>query len=280
MKTTIWENLSKLDKRWIFLCMLFAVTLPLLFPINLPLSASEPVMSFYKTVEAIPEGSLVLVSNDYDPGSKAELYPMTEAVFYHLFKKKCRIVILSLYPAGPPMSERAIEQMRTLFPNIKDQVDYINLGYKDGREAVIVEMGRSLKGAFPRDYRGRAVTDAPIMAEVENYKNFKAVVSISVGYPGTKEYVQYAQGRFNLTLLAGAAAVSVPEYSAYYNAGQLKGMLTGITGAGEYEELVDRRALAAKATDAQAFGHTFIILLIIVGNVAWFTSKRKGGKHV
>ena len=278
MKTSFWENLSKLDKRWIFLCVLLAVTIPLLFPINLPLSPSEPVKKFYDTIEAIPEGSLVLVSNDYDPGSKAELYPMTEAVFYHLFKKKCRVVILSLYPAGPPMSERAIVQMMRVFPGIQDRIDFINLGYKDGREAVIVEMGRSLKGAFPRDYRGRPITEAPIMAEVENYNNFKAVVSISVGYPGTKEYVQYAQGRFNLNLLAGSAAVSVPEYSAYYNAGQLKGMLTGITGAGEYEELVGRRALAAKATDAQAFGHSFIILLIVIGNVAWFTSKRKGAK--
>ncbi len=278
MKKSFWEKVSSIDKRWIYLTVLIVITLPLLFPINLPLHASEPVEKFFSNIEALPPGSLVMISNDYDPGSKAELYPMTEAVLYHIFSKKLRVVILSLYASSPPMAERAIAEMKKMYPNLKEGVDYINLGYKDGREATIVEMGRALQKAFPVDYRGNPVAKAPIMQGVENYNSFKAVVSISVGYPGTKEYVQYAQGRFNLNLIAGAAAVSVPEYSAYYNSGQLKGMLTGITGAAEYEELIGRRALAAKATDAQAFGHTFIIVLIVIGNIAWFASRKKGGQ--
>lgn len=272
---SFWMSILNLDKRWIFLFVLLAVAIPLLIPINLPLSPSEPVMSFYNEIEKLPEGSILLISNDYDPGSKAELYPMTEAVLYHAFKKKCFVVILSLFPAGPPMSERALSKLKADFPNLTNGVDYVHLGYKDGREAVLVEMGRSLRKAFPKDYLGKPIGEIPLMNKVENYASFALVVSISVGYPGTKEYVQYAQGRFNLKLLAGAAAVSVPEYSAYYNSGQLAGMLTGISGAAEYEELVGRRALAAKAIDAQAIGHLVIILLILIGNVAWFTTRKK-----
>jgi len=279
MKKPFWEVISTLDKRWIFLSVFIVITLPILFPINLPLKASEPVKKFYENIESLPEGSLVMISDDYDPGSKAELYPMTESVMYHIFKKKLRVVIVSLYASSPPMTERALNVMRTLFPNIKEGVDYVNLGYKDGREATIVEMGRALQKAFPTDFRGNPVGNIPIMKGVENYNSFKALISISVGYPGTKEYVQYAQGRFNINLLTGAAAVSVPEYSAYYNAGQIKGMLTGITGAGEYEDLIGRRALAAKATDALSFGHVFIIFLILIGNVAWFTQRHKGASH-
>ncbi|MCX7836074.1 MAG: hypothetical protein N2450_08430 [bacterium] len=273
--SSVWTKINHLDKRWIYLFVLLAVALPLILPINLPLSPSGPVMSFYKAIESIPKGSIVLISNDYDPGSKAELYPMTEAVLYHLFKRNCRVVMLSLFPAGPPMSERAVARVTEDLPNLQYGTDFVNLGYKDGREAVLVEMGRSIRSAFPKDYRGIPYDSIALLKEVENYSSFALVISISVGYPGTKEYVQYAQGRFNLKLLAGAAAVSVPEYSAYYNSGQLSGMLTGISGAAEYEELIGRRALAAKAIDAQAIGHMVIILLIVLGNVAWFVTKGK-----
>lgn len=276
--SNFWQTISTLDKRWIYLFVLLAVAIPLIVPIRLPLSPSAPVMDFYKEIEKLPAGSIVLISNDYDPGSKAELYPMTEAVLYHLFKKKCRVVMLSLFPAGPPMSERALSRIQEELPHLAYGTDYVNLGYKDGREAVLVEMGRSLRSAFPKDYRGNAYETLPLLKDVENYSSFGLVVSISVGYPGTKEYVQYAQGRFNLKLLAGSAAVSVPEYSAYYNSGQLLGMLTGISGAAEYEELIGRRALAAKAIDAQAIGHSVIILLILLGNIAWLKTRGKKTK--
>jgi len=276
MASPFLAKLEHLDRRWIFLLVALGVLIPLLFPLRIPLQTSASTQAYFDQIDKLPEGSLVLLSTDFDPGSKAELYPMTEATIRHLFRKNHKIVIFSLWPAGPPLTELALQKVNEERGNDKVQgVDFVNLGYKDGREAVIVELGRSIKEAFPVAYNGTPVAQIPIMEQVENYATFPLFVNISVGYPGTKEYVQYAQSRFNITMISGAGAVSVPEFSAYLQSGQLKGMLSGIAGCAEYEQLLNHPALALTFMDAQSAGHVLIVVMIILGNVVYFMTRRK-----
>ncbi len=274
--TPILSKLEKLDRRWIFLLVALAVLFPLLFPLRIPLQTSPSTQAFFDEIEKLPAGSLVLLSSDYDPGSKAELYPMTEATIRHIFRKNLRVVVFSLWPAGPPMTELAIQRVLAERHNDKKYgIDYVDLGYKDGREAVIVDIGRSIRSAFPLDYHGTPIDSLPMMREVRNYASFPLFINMSVGYPGTKEYVQYAQSRFNITMICGAGAVSVPEFSAYLQSGQLKGMLSGIAGCAEYEQLLKHPALALTFMDAQSAGHLLIVFMIVVGNVVYFVTRKK-----
>ncbi len=277
MTSSFLSKLEHLDRRWIYLLVALSVLFPLLFPLRIPLQTSASTQAYYDQIEKLPEGSLVLMSTDFDPGSKAELYPMTEATLRHIFQKNLKVVIFSLWPAGPPLTELALQRANADRGNDKIQgVDFVNLGFKDGREAVIVELGRSFKEAFPLAYNGTPVGQIPIMEKVENYASFPLFVNISVGYPGTKEYVQYAQSRFSITMISGAGAVSVPEFSAYLQSGQLKGMLSGIAGCGEYEQLLNHPGLALTFMDAQSAGHVLIVVMILIGNIVYFmTRKRK-----
>jgi len=272
---SIITRLERLDRRWVFLLVALAVLLPLIFPLRIPLQTATSTQAYFDAIERLPEGSLVLLSSDFDPGSKAELYPMLEATLRHLFRRNHRVVILSLWPAGPPMVELALARINTeRGGDRKPGSDFVNLGFKDGREAVIVDMGRSIRETFPRDYHGIPIDSLPLMSGVQNYGSFPLFINVSVGYPGTKEYVQYAQSRFNLTMIAGAGAVSVPEFSAYLQSGQLKGMLSGIAGCAEYEQLLDKPALALTFMDAQSAGHVLIVLLILAGNVIYWLGKK------
>jgi hypothetical protein len=153
--------------------------------------------------------------------------------------------------------------------------DYVYLGQKEGREAVMVEMGRSIRSTFPLDYYHTPIEQIPLMQTVENYASFALMVNISAGYPGTKEYVQYVQSRFKVNLVSGASAVSVPEYSAYYQSGQLAGLLTGISGAAEYETLIGKPGLALVTMGGQTVGHLTIIFFIVMGNVIFFINRRR-----
>jgi len=92
----------------------------------------------------------------------------------------------------------------------QDGVDFVNLGFKEGREAVMVLMGQGIANAFPRDYQGRESRSLPIMLHVRDYSSFPLLVNISAGYPGVKEWVQQVQGRFHLPMVAGCTAVSAP----------------------------------------------------------------------
>jgi len=272
------QKMEKMDRRWVFLAMAIAVAFPLFFKLGLAPKTTPPVRAFYDYIESLPEGSLVLCSMDYDPGSKAELNPMCLSVLDHLMQRKLRVVVITLWSTAPAMVEGNVNEVcRDKYGRLYG-VDYAYLGLKEGREAVMVAMGKSLRRTFPSDFYGTTVDSLPIMNGVENYGQFDVLINVSAGYPGTKEYVQYVTSRFDIPLLSGASAVSVPEYSAYYQSGQLRGLLTGITGAAEYEALINVPGLAITAMDGQTMGHFVIIAFILFGNIVYFMTRRNRGR--
>ncbi len=272
------ESLEKLDRRWLFLVVAVLVLFPLLFPLALPLYVSPPVRGFVDAMDAIPPGSTVLMSCDYDPGSIPELVPMTRTALRQLLDKNCKVVITVLWNGGPGLVDRIVGQVvEREYPHKRYGVDYVNLGYKAGNEAVMVLMGQGVLNAFPKDYRGNDTRTMPIMQGVRDYDSFPLLVSISAGYPGTKEWVQQVQARFHLPMVAGVTAVSAPEFYPYLQSHQLLGLLGGMAGAAEYEKARGESGTATRGMDAQSLAHLFVALCILLGNaVQW--RKRPEGK--
>ncbi len=271
------EHVERVDRRWLFLVMGLLVLWPLLFPLALPLFVSPPVRGFHDAIAAIPDGSTVLMSNDYDPGSIPEMVPMTRTALRQLLDKKCRVVITVLWPGGPGLVDRVTrEVIEKEYPDRRYGVDWVNLGYKSGNEAVMVLMGQGVANAFPKDFRGNDTRSLPIMRGVRDYSSFPLLVNISSGYPGTKEWVQQVQSRFHLPMVAGVTAVSAPEYYPYLQSGQLRGLLGGMAGAAEYEKLRHETGSATRGMDAQSLAHVFVALCIVLGNVIHWN--RRGGR--
>lgn len=268
-------TLERLDRRWIFLIVGLLVLLPLLFPLALPITVSPRVQGFYDAIEAVPDGSTVLMSCDWDPGGRPEMQPMTRTALRHLFSKNCKVVVTVLWNAGPGIVD---ENLRFVADEMgkKYGVDYINLGYKAGNEAVMVLMGQSIPNTFPQDIRGQNTLDYPIMKNVKNYGSFPLLVSISSGYPGTKEYVQQVQGRFHIKMISGVTAVSAPEYYPYLQSHQLLGLLGGMAGAAEYEKLRGEKGGATRGMVPQSFAHLFVALCILAGNAVQWLKRREG----
>jgi len=267
-------SLEKLDRRWIFLLVALLVLIPLLFPLKLPLAVSGPARHFYEAVEAVPAGSIVVLAGDFDPASGPELLPMTASVVRHLFRKNVRIIALELWEGGPPLVDAALHDIGDELGK-KYGVDYVNLGYKSGREAVMPSFGNSFARTFPNDYSGTPVSALPLMAEADNFSKTALFVNISAGYPGTKEWVQQVQGRFAVRMLSGSTAVQAPEIYPYLQAGQVLGLLGGMAGAAEYEKSIGVPGPATKGMDAQSSAHMFIMFLILLGNAIYFSRRRE-----
>jgi hypothetical protein len=268
-------SLEKLDRRWIFLIIGLLVMIPLLFPLALPLSVSPPVKGFHDAIEKLPNGSTVLMSCDYDPGGRPELMPMTQTALRQLWSKDCKIVVTVLWDGGPGLVDGILRSVAAEFPNKKYGVDWVNLGYKEGREAVMVLMGQGIANAFPKDYGGNDTRSLPLMARVRDYSSFPLLVSISAGYPGTKEWVQQVQARFHLPMVSGCTAVSAPEYYPYLQSGQLLGLLGGMAGAAEYEKAREEKGTATRGMDAQSMAHFFVAFMILLGNLVQWTKRRQ-----
>jgi hypothetical protein len=267
--------LEKLDRRWIFLAMGLLVLFPLLFPLALPLFVSSPVQSFARAVDSIPNGSKVLMSCDYDPSGIPEMVPMTRTALRHLLDKKCKVIITVLWNGGPGLVDKVVRKVvEEEYPDLVYGVDYVNLGYKAGDEAVMVLMGQGIVNAFPKDYRGSDTRSMPIMRGVRDYSSFPMLVNISSGYPGTKEWVQQVQARFHLPMVAGVTAVSAPEFYPYLQSGQLLGLLGGMAGAAEYEKARGEKGSATRGMDAQSLAHFFVAFCILLGNVVQWTKRR------
>jgi len=269
--------LQNLDRRWIFLCVALLVVLPLLFGFHIAaVTPSQRAEGFYEVIQELPEGSTVLLAGDYDPGTMAENYPMALAATRHLMRRNMKIIAIELYAAGPPLADEVLRIAGAEYKK-RESVDYVNLGYKAGNEVVMSSMGSSIPRTFPVDRRGVPVAQIPVMEGIENFQQIALIVSISAGYPGTKEWVQQVVSRFHVPMVAGVTAVSAPEYYPYLQAGQLGGLLGGMAGAAEYEALIAEPGLATRGMDAQSLAHLFIAFMIVLGNLAFMPKRKREG---
>ncbi|NNE44092.1 MAG: hypothetical protein HKN12_07775 [Gemmatimonadetes bacterium] len=274
MNAALLKKLEYVDRRYLFLIMAAAIVLPLLFPFPLPINVTPMAQGLYDTIEALPEGSHVLVSIDYDPTGKPELEPFHIAVMHQLARRKAKMVIVSLWSPAPPLTEQVILStgLETEY-GMRRGVDYVHLGFKEGQQIVMESMGQSLRGTFPVDRDRTPVGDLPLMQEVDTYEDFALLVNVSAGSPGIKEYVQVVQSQYDIPMVGACTAVSGPDYVPYFESGQLKGLAAGMKGAAEYEKLVDLPGTATAGMVAQSTSHLLLIAFIIFGNVMYFLGR-------
>ncbi|MBI4206452.1 MAG: hypothetical protein HY527_15635 [Betaproteobacteria bacterium] len=282
------ETLRTLDRRWIFLLLLWAVLIPIYFigvtGRTFPEVPSVLARATFDEIDRLNPGDPILLAFDYDPPSEGELGPMATAFVYHAASKKLRMYFMALWPLGAQMIDNTIAKVIT--PDFRDLVygrDYINLGFKSGQEGVIKVVVTNLRELYTTDSRGTAMQDIPMMEGITNIQQMKVIVSVSAGYPGTKEWVQYAVTPFpSLRLVAGATGVQAPLLYPYVPR-QLPGLLGAIKGAAEYEKLVvdaygganaDPKYLEAlRRMGPQLVAHLLIITLIVVANVVFLMDR-------
>lgn len=286
------EKIEKIDRRWIFLLVGLGTLLPILFPIGFPVSVTPPVKSIYEKIETLGPGDVVLFSYDYGPTTAAENAPMIDAVLRHCLQRRIKVIALALYPLGGfTETTRSLSVVMAEYPDRVYGVDYVNLGYKDGAQAAMRQMAEDMHAVFPTDSRGTALAEIPLMQQVRSLKDVDLVVTVATGIIG-EWWANLINAQFGIPIALGCTAVSAPKYYAYLDAGQIIGLMGGLKGASEYERLlIDGYPLAAtiyddpllqsamKGMDVQTIDHVIIIGFIVLGNVAFFMSRRRAPRR-
>ncbi len=287
----VMPTLETLDRRWIFLIMFWAVLVPIYYigvtGETFPETPSALAEATFEEIERLEEGDRLLLAFDFDPASEGELGPMATAFVKHAAEKRLRLYFMALWPIGPQMIADAINEIILVdYPDMVYGEDYVNLGFKSGNEGVIKVIVTNLRELYTTDARGTAIGDIPMMEGIENIQQMDLVVNISAGYPGTKEWVQYAVTPYpdRIRLVGGATGVQAPLLYPYIPE-QLPGLLGAIKGAAEYESLVnaayggddtDPKYLEAlRRMGPQLVAHLLIIGLIIAANVIFFLNRRR-----
>ena len=281
--------LGSLDRRIIFLIVGLSVLIPLLKPewIDLPIRPTPESQIVFDEINKLNAGDKMLLSFEYSPSTKPEIHPMAIAILKHLYAKNIQVYGFALWPDGNFMSTEAFSEVSDDYDK-KYGVDYVNLGYKPGGEAVIKGIASDIRTLYTVDLQGTSINDIPMMKDVINIEDFDFVFSLSAGYPGSKEWVQYACDPKGIPFSTGCTSIQVTDIMPYVENDQIRGILAGMPGAAEYESLVEaelqKMEIAVKPGEAsgmmaaQSIAHVVIVLFIIFGNISYFITRKKNRK--
>ena len=273
--------LLKIDRRIIYIVMGILVMIPLIKPLGLGVTSGPRAARLFRAVDSIPTGKTLLISVDFDPASMPELYPMLTALMRHAFAKDLKVLLCGLWPAGVGLAIKAATEIPPEYGK-KYGEDVVYLGYKPGVDAVILGMGENIKNVYPNDYSGRPLDSLPMMRGVQRLRDISMIVALSAGTPGYSDWLAYAQSRYGMKIGAGLTAVSAADAYPFLQSGQLTGLLAGMKGAAEYEVLVQKNNYskaympAVAAMDSQSLAHVVIMILVIIGNIAYFATRKRG----
>ncbi len=291
----MFEYFRNLDRRWIFLLMLLSVAVPIYVigktKETFPETALPLATNVFNEIEALQPGEKVLLAFDYDPGSEGELGPMATAFTYHCSSRGLKLYFMALWPLGRQMIDDNIAKV--IEPDFPDMVygeDYVNLGFKAGNEGVIKVIVTDIKQFYTTDARGTNIEQIPMMEGIKSIQQMDLMLNVSAGYPGTKEWVQYAVTPYpkEIKLVGGCTGVQAPLLYPYIPQ-QLPGLLAAIKGASEYESLVIKAYPPAEGKEAkymeaqrrmgpQLVAHVLMVLLIVAGNIIFFIERKRGAR--
>ncbi|UCC44518.1 MAG: hypothetical protein JSU65_00920 [Candidatus Zixiibacteriota bacterium] len=282
----IFDKMMLIDRRWVFLFLVVVAVTAYVFPHQIPILIEAEVRSIHGFIDTLPKGSIVFVPMDYDPGSMAELHPMTYAIIEQCWRRELKVLVTALSQNGPGMADQALRDIADSLRldrtyngeffegrEIVNGVDYAFLGYKPYPAMVILALGQDFRLPFPLDYYGTPLDSLPMMQGVSNFDDVACAVNIS-GTNATDYWISYGQARFNFPLAIGVTGVSTAQYYPYYGSGQLFGIMGGMLGAAQYEALADNPGLARSGMPIQLYAHLVIIAFVIMGNIGYFATRR------
>ena len=292
----IFIKLGQLDRRFIYLLVSLSVLIPLLNPnlLQLPTKTTNNTQIVFDSLNDLKENDKVLLSFEYGASTKPEIHPMSIAILNHLFSKGIKVYIVSLWPEGVMMAADAINEVvdSNLF-KVEYGIDYINLGYKQGGPVVIRGIATNIGSVFTQDVHLTLLDEIPMMNNIKDVRDFDFVFDLSAGFPGNAEWVQYACDEYKIPLSSGCTSIMVTDAIPYVESGQLKGIIAGMPGAAEYENLVydylsnleynkfmnkNVDITPGKATSrmsAQSITHLLMVLFIIFGNISYYLTRKK-----
>lgn len=267
------DKLMNLDRRIVFILVALGVIIPTFLNVTFPIMVSQPARDIYDRIESLEAGTPIILAFNYGPGSMPELHPMAKAVLTHCFQKKVRVIGMTLIAEGSTLGDEMMREVATTTGAVYGE-DYVYLGFRPGGELVLREMGSAISAVYETDYAETPIAQLPMMQEITNYEQIDLVIDLASSET-VEMWIIYANTKFNQEIAAGVTGVMVSQMYPYLQTEQLIGLMAGLMGAAEYEELVKMPGKGIKGMSVQSFVHLLIAALVIWGNIVFLIQRRR-----
>jgi len=267
--------MAAVDVRFLYIIIVIAIVIPLLNPIGLPLVFLDEVIDTVALMRSIPPGSLVYFGAECAAENSAELRPPAVAGARLMYELGHRIIIGGFWPDGCILVRQWLtpyfEEMGAVYGE-----DYVILGYRASVTSILDTARDNFILAFSdRDINGDRLSSMPVMAGLNKASDFAYCFVLSPGGPGTGTYTTAWRATGEVDLI-----IDVPTGSMYnsagnnYQSGLTAGLIGGLNGGAQFEQLIGHPGEATRSMDAQSMGHFAIITFLVVGNIGYFQIRR------
>lgn len=267
------ENLKNLNRRVIFVLVALSVVIPLIFKIGFPTRITEEVQKVYQEIESLDSGSPILVSFDHEASSLPEIQPMAEAILRHCFSKDLKVLGLALLAEGTAIGDEILRDVAQEYGKEYGR-DYVFLGFRPQYMAAILGMGEDIHRVFPQDYKGNSTDELSVTEELKNYQDIPLIISVADGDMPTY-WINFAGARYHKRIAIAVTAVMATSFYPFLDSGQIVGLVGGLKGAAEYENLIQKPGMGNRGMDSQSMAHLMILVLVILGNISFLLSRQK-----
>ena len=278
------ENLGRIPRPVIYLLTIVILIVPLFFPWNFPISVSDEISLMFEDIDALQPGDTIVFQHMMSAGFWGEQQHQAYALLQHLFLLDG--VKFILVPMRSVDTMALMHRTMDIIENPLDKqygIDYVALQYLPALEPGAMSIAEDFKGTYTTDEYGTPIEELPLMDDINEVGDIKIwvwmefaryqVITPRFIYPKWTEVTYFG--------ICGGEGFM---FMAPYMGNIYKSGMTGTRGAAEYQGLC-RDRYGSKVTgavaqmDALSGYHLLGIILVILGNIAYFAarSKRTGG---
>ncbi|PKN90651.1 MAG: hypothetical protein CVU44_23145 [Chloroflexi bacterium HGW-Chloroflexi-6] len=234
-----------------------------------PNQPTRDLSAFISTIYGLDSENPVLIVMDYQPAMSGEMDAALSPVLNDLMIRGSHLGFVSTLPTGPLMVSRTMDRMQSRYGHAYQAgVQYVDLGYLPGDAAGIRAFVTQPHAAIGLGGFGENLWNLPMLSNIKQMSDFAAVIIVTDNPDNGRIWVEQTGSALNQQpMLMVISAQAEPMLIPYYDSGQVRGLLTGLSGAAVYEATREQPGLARVYWDSYGFGLIAAQLLILTGGV-------------
>jgi hypothetical protein len=254
----------------IALVLILAVSLPIwsgsqVMPLPGYLPAEVSVIQ--NTINQLAPGSTVLIAVDYEPALAGEVEAVASSVVAHIMSKSANIILISTNPMGSVLSEQLLNRAQVSQPGYDITTKTLDLGYLAGGPSGLFNFAIQPQLTTPLTVDRKNAWEQPLLKD-KSLSDFAGVFVLTESADTARTWVEQVKPALgNVPLFMITSAQVAPMIRPYYDASQIQGFVSGLTGGAIYEQSSAASNLSSNYWDAYQSGILIAIALLAIGGL-------------